>query len=139
MQTFVPYDSAQKSASVLDRQRLGKQRVEVIQILKALTFGGGWSNHPATKMWTGHEVALINYGVAICDEWIDRNYKDTCRGKILDFLEHYDASQDTWPAWWGDENVHASHRANLLRKDPDFYGAFGWSESPELPYIWPTA
>lgn len=37
MQTFLPYPSGVKSARVLDRQRLGKQRVECLQILAALT------------------------------------------------------------------------------------------------------
>ena len=26
----------------------------------------------------------------------------------------------------------------LLRKDPDYYGRFGWSEPPDLPYFWPV-
>ena len=34
MQTFLPYPDFARSAAVLDRQRLGKQRVEVLQILK---------------------------------------------------------------------------------------------------------
>lgn len=37
MQTFLPYDSFKKSARVLDQRRLGKQRVECLQILGALT------------------------------------------------------------------------------------------------------
>ena len=36
MQTFMPYPSFSRSASVLDRQRLCKQRVESLQILDAL-------------------------------------------------------------------------------------------------------
>ena len=37
MQTFLPYSSFYQSARVLDRQRLGKQRVETLQILKSLS------------------------------------------------------------------------------------------------------
>ena len=36
MQTFLPYSNYPASARVLDNKRLGKQRVEVLQILKAL-------------------------------------------------------------------------------------------------------
>lgn len=36
MQTFLPYKSFEQSAACLDNKRLGKQRVEVLQILKAL-------------------------------------------------------------------------------------------------------
>lgn len=90
MQTFLPYASYAQSAEVLDTRRLGKQRVEVYQIMRAL--GGdskGWSNHPATKMWSGYETALTLYGVAICDAWIAHGFKDTCTGKILATAEHH--------------------------------------------------
>jgi len=136
MQTFVPYPSARTSALCLDRQRLGKQRVEVLQLLKALTAGGGWVNHPATKMWRGHERALIWYGLAVCDEWLARGYKDTCRLKIAEYSMYW-PDVTGWPSWWGQDEVHASHRSNLLRKDADHYGQFEWSESDDLPYVWP--
>jgi hypothetical protein len=42
------------------------------------------------------------------------------------------------PAWLGDESIHASHRSNLIRKDPKFYAQYGWSEGPDLPYVWPV-
>ena len=78
MQTFLPYADFAQSARALDRQRLGKQRVEVKQILNVLKKGsGGWANHPAVKMWRGYEMALCNYGIAVCGEWTVRGYKDT--------------------------------------------------------------
>ena len=36
MQTFLPYESFRKSAEVLDWRRLGKQRVEGMQIINAI-------------------------------------------------------------------------------------------------------
>ena len=36
MQTFLPYPDFAESAKVLDNKRLGKQRVECLQIMKAL-------------------------------------------------------------------------------------------------------
>ena len=36
MQTFLPYPDFAKSAMCLDNKRLGKQRIECLQILKAL-------------------------------------------------------------------------------------------------------
>jgi hypothetical protein len=136
MQTFLPYPSYRESAKVLDRQRLGKQRVEVIQILNTIGRGsGGWSNHPAVKMWRGHEQELANYGVAICEEWTSRGYRDTCREKIIGLTENYKSTSA--PEWVGDEKFHASHRSNLLRKNVTHYSQFGWKESSDLPYIWP--
>lgn len=135
MQTFLPYPSFSESARVLDRQRLGKQRVEVMQLLKALRDGGGWANHPATKMWRGHTRYLALYGLAICDEWISRGYKDTCRERIaFEFSRHCGVP----PAWLGDPEFHASHRSNLLRKAPEHYSQFGWTEPDDLEYVWPV-
>jgi hypothetical protein len=138
MQTFLPYDNFARSAAVLDRQRLGKQRVECLQLLKALTTGGGWANHPATRMWRGYTDALVAYGTAVCDEWTERGYRDTCRDKILAYEVGGSAGNYLLPAWWGDPDVHASHRSNLLRKDPVWYGLYDWSEPDTLPYVWPV-
>ena len=41
------------------------------------------------------------------------------------------------PRWLGDEKLHASHRSNLLKKDPEYYGRYNWKESDDLPYHWP--
>lgn len=52
MQTFLPYPDFAESAHVLDRSRLGKQRVETIQVQRGLVVPGyGWRHHPAVKMW----------------------------------------------------------------------------------------
>ena len=135
MQTFLPYPSFIDSAEVLDMRRLGKQRVEVLQLLKALHEGGAWMNHPACKMWRGYEQALAAYGGIMCWEWIQRGYKDTCLNKIR---EYRDNSNAKLPHWFGNEAFHAAHRSNLLCKDPVHYGKFGWTEPNDLPYIWPV-
>lgn len=43
------------------------------------------------------------------------------------------------PTWLGDPAFHASHRSNLLRKDFLHYAQFGWTEPPNLEYVWPTS
>ena len=136
MQTFLPHPDFAETARVLDRQRLGKQRVETLQILLALTTGtSGWSRHPAVVMWRGYEVALARYGDAVCAEWIARGYRDTCRDKIDALAPR---TYLTMPPWLGDAALHASHRSNLLRKLPAHYTRFGWSEPSTLPYVWPS-
>lgn len=138
MQTFVPFPDYEKSARVLDRQRLGKQRVEVMQILKALTDPtAGWQNHPATKMWRGYEAQLSFYGVRVCAEWSRRGYADTCALKIVTL--HLADPRAPMPPWWGDDALHVSHQSNLLRKDPDHYGPFFPGVPDDLPYVWPVA
>lgn len=143
MQTFLPYASFARSAAVLDRQRLGKQRVEVMQILNALRVDNpkrGWRNHPAVRMWAGYQNALATYGLDICHEWTKRGYKDTCAFRIELLIQTGPFESETLldPWWLGDENVHASHRSNLLRKDPDWYSRWGWDEPDDMEYVWPT-
>lgn len=140
MNTFLPYQSYQKSAEALDNKRLGKQRVENLQIAKALTLPEyGWKNHPAVKMWVGFEEALYLYQNIICREWTRRGFQDTCLDKTNDILGF---NRVWWgadfPDWLGNEKFHASHRSNLLRKDPEWYGQFGWTEPDDLEYFWPT-
>ena len=75
MQTFLPYPGFAASAKVLDRQRLGKQRVEAMQIDNALEDeGNGWHRHPAVQMWKGYRLALRAYANAIISEWVARGY-----------------------------------------------------------------
>lgn len=134
MQTFLPHKSFSKSAKVLDYRRLGKQRVECYQILKALSNPDyGWQNHPAVKMWRGYEPALVEYGIAMCDEWIKRGYRDTCREKIRQFSAE---SPVQYPDWLTDE-LCISHRSNLIRKLPEYYSKH-WPNIPSnLEYVWP--
>lgn len=140
MQTFLPYMDFVQTARCLDRRRLGKQRVEALQLLGAIHKGnGGWANHPAARMWSGYEGALILYGHEICLEWQDRGYKDTCDAKILEFelVFDVDCTLAPMPPWWGDPAFHLSHKSNLVRKMPEHYGKL-WSDVPnDLPYVWP--
>lgn len=135
MQTFLPYADFKQSASCLDRKRLGKQRVEGYQILNTLlNKSSGWKNHPAVKMWEGHEGYLLNYTMVICKEWTNRGYKDS----IIEKLSSISNLSESKPLWLGIEDFHKSHRSNLLRKDYAWYSQFGWSESVDLPYYWPS-
>ena len=136
MQTFLPHESFEKSAQVLDWRRLGKQRVEGMQIINAITGKTrkdgkpykGWINHPCSVMWKDYVPALKHYTNVIIQEWITRGYNNN--------MEFYDTGEIIMPDWIGNEAFHSSHRANLLRKDFDYYSQFGWTENPERPYVW---
>ena len=143
MQTFLPYPDFVCSAACLDMKRLGKQRVECIQIIKALRGDSkGWVNHPATRMWRGHIEALAQYAVTVCDEWTRRGYKDTCRDKITRLVPEYLDYAARLPAWLGRPEIHKSHRIALLCKDYVHYSAYGWDERYPRPtqyqYVWPV-
>lgn len=132
MQTFLPYPNFVESAKCLDWRRLGKQRVEALQIhnvLSGKSKSKGWHNHPAVLMWKGHEGALSEYLDCCIREWVSRGYNNAM------ILTHESGPK---PSWFGDPKFHASHRSNLLRKDEIYYSKFGWTERANLPYIWPT-
>lgn len=134
MQTFLPYSDFARSAAVLDNRRLGKQRIECMQIYRALTDPTyGWQNHPAVRMWRGFLNSLCYYWKAVLDEWSNRGFRNSIEIPRLNLLG---ISCNPW--WLGNEAFHASHRSNLLRKDPLWYGRFGWTEPPDLPYVWPV-
>jgi hypothetical protein len=140
MQTFLPYSCFHKSAQALDYRRLGKQRIECKQILNALLGRSkGWTNHPATLMWRGHEAWLIAYANAICSEWRRRGYKDQQLEWFMEEAKKISLNSISMaPSWLGNERFHSSHRAALLHKAPEHYEQFGWTEEPKLDYWWPV-
>lgn len=156
MQTFLPYPDLERSAFSLDRMRLGKQRVETLQIMQVLlgvrfdketgeivTFEPrGWVNHPAVKMWRGYEVGLLRYQKAVCDEWVGRGHADTCLDKTTRLVEYVmgpvDLESAEMPPWYGDPELHLSHRSNLVRKAEEFYLKEFGPTPGDLEYVWPV-
>lgn len=138
MQTFLPYRGFAKSARALDDKRLGKQRVEVLQLMNTLTGKRrGWRNHPAVKMWRGHEDMLILYGLLVAREWKRRGFKDTCFEKIGAFLGDRRRLRRSRPRWLGDPRLHRAHQAALVRKLPAHYRARFPDVDEALPAWWP--
>lgn len=154
MQTFLPLPSFADSLRCLDQKRLGKQRVEAAQLVRAITGGErsseapdegimalatafasptGWANHPAAKMWRGHIPALKHYHNTSIMCWLERGYKNTMT------MYRVDPNEVVYPPWFGDPAFHASHRSNLLRKNPEFYGRYGWNEPHDMEYVWAHA
>jgi hypothetical protein len=150
MQTFLPYPDFERSARALDDKRLGKQRVECIQVVRALTRPTyGWKHHPAVLMWKGHEEALGRYAYTMCEVWTERGRADTCAATIATDLREAGvtlvrteaelADAGALPPWLGDEGFHRAHQSSLLRKDPDHYGPIFGEPPSNLPYVWPAS
>ncbi|MEV0123189.1 MSMEG_6728 family protein [Streptomyces sp. NPDC050703] len=149
MQTFLPYPDFTRSAAVLDRARLGKQRVEALQVLRGLTVPGyGWRNHPAVRMWIGYEEALVRYGLDMCALWVAEGRADTCAATMLtDYTAHRPgapvreqaelAEAGELPFWLGSEEFHISHQSALVRKAPEIYAERFPGVPDDLPYLWP--
>ena len=138
MQTFLPCNTIYYSLNCLDNKRLGKQRVEAMQILNALQPGSTsrWKNHPAVKMWSDCQEILKYYHNAAIIIWIKRGFKnnmsllkinsDQLESECLIYGKKFNAA------------FRSAHRSNLLRKDFKYYSQFGWTEPDNLPYIWPA-
>ena len=149
MQTFLPHSDFGATARALDPRRLGKQRVEVIQIVRALTRPGyGWAAHPAVLMWKGYEEALGRYGVTMCEVWVEKGFADTCEATIrsdlrqagVTSLRTYDelAAADALPQWLFDPALLRSHQSALVRKDPDHYRTLFPGVRDDIAYVWPV-
>jgi hypothetical protein len=144
VQTFLPFPSFSECAAVLDNKRLGKQRVENLQIMHALFEPEyGWQNHPAVKMWRGYERSFLDYQYFICHEWSDiRGYNDTCLEKTqLLYDAHTMRGEGILDdPWWLKNNweLHFSHQSNLIRKDPFYYGPQFPGVPSDLEYVWPV-
>jgi hypothetical protein len=147
MQTFLPYPSFARSARVLDDRRLGKQRVEVLQVLRALHFPTyGWRDHVVVRMWRGFVPALVLYGERVCEEWDRRGWKDSCAAQIAEFRARDEpatlaalAEAGALPPWLGSRALHRSHRSKLIQKDPGFYRPRFPGVPDDLPYVWPAS
>jgi hypothetical protein len=149
VQTFLPYADFEQSARALDTKRLGKQRVECIQVVRGLTRSDyGWRHHPAVLMWKGHEESLGRYAFTCCEVWSERGFADTCAATIGADLATAGvtavrsqpelADAGLLPPWVGDEQFHRSHQSSLLRKDPAHYGPLFPGVPDDLEYVWPV-
>lgn len=133
MQTFLPHADFKKTAEVLDNRRLNKQILECYQILNVLSNPdprAGWRNHPAVKMWRGHEFSLFGYVMVMVEEAKTRGIKTDKNEENLWNLHanNFDQWGTTPPEWWGNKKqmnrITTTHKANLYKKDPLYYWHF---------------
>jgi hypothetical protein len=140
VQTFLPLPNPKDTAKILDRNRLGKQRVECVQIARTLfNISEGWKTHPAVKMWKGYESYLVKvYFYEIMNEWIERGYKnEKCEEHYNVFLNIIGNSTIVEPNWINDDFCK-SHQSNLVRKKPEYYRKFFPDVPDNLKYVWPV-
>ena len=160
MQTFITTDALdfKSIAKTLDNKRLNKQALEGWQILMTLLeldpqgnprTPKGWVNHPAVKMWRGHEGPLFDYIEAMVVEWKERGFNSTILDKARSTMVVANQTRDvstTLPDWAQQETlkvIASTHRRALLVKDYSWYSQFHWPEDPGYPpteyeYVWPV-
>jgi len=140
MQTFLPLPDYLNSMRCLDKSRLGNQVWrEGMTLIR-----GGWPNHPASKMWRGHQYHLGLYLLAGLEALSERGkeYPHIRENILIEMAKHKDTGA---PTWFGNDKLHASHRRALLYKNQEWYSQFGWTEAPDvlnekgkLNYYWPV-
>lgn len=130
--TFVVTTDLAENFRILDTQRLGKQRVEGMQLINAIENNKGWSQHPAARMWANNLDALKHYVNCCIYEWIQRGNENT--------MKYYEVPKFIVFPWWFSWNpLIQSHRAMLYRKNPFYYhDKFTIEEKyHQYGYIWP--
>ena len=85
-------------------------------------------------MWDGYTAALVDYGVAMCDEWIRRCYEDHLRPRIL----QYDWGGDLVMPPWLTDDLCRVYRSLLLRKYPEHYRPLWPGEDSRIPFDFPN-
>jgi len=168
MQTFLPFSNFGMTAEVLDHRRLGKQRVEALQILRALR-QGEWTCPNCPGPVTKFNLYKTEYHCYNCEAPLKRtgwynhpavqmwkNY-ETClmlylREMCMKWTQLgykdtcWEKAQELGistepilrPDWLGNENFHLSHQSNLLRKNYSHYSQFFPGVPDNLPYVWPV-
>lgn len=155
MQTFLPSSNFIVSAKMLDSKRLNKQILEGYQILNVLSEmskGNGWKNHPAVKMWRGHEMTLLEYIKAMINEAKKRGIKTDKNEQNI--ISLFFKASSKWgkesPSWMHDRSklmrIITTHKANLFDKDPVYYYNFNYAKHsifnqpccPTCKYYWVT-
>jgi len=105
-----------------------------------------WSidNHLAA-MWQGYEMQLCELGLQAVEEFQHRNIKP--HNDYVDFAAAFtrclewatnEESDMSKPNWFGDVDVHLSHQAALVRKDPDHYKKL-FRVDENMPLVWPVS
>lgn len=161
--TFAP-TSTFRSLRYLDRQRLGKQRSEVVIILNTLQGipTVPYPDHDGTPkgIYKSIAKAFVRRVELVKQHGATRWRYHPCVQQwagYTNFLKrYYNAVLTEWtsrgyknnmpymtvdepvikPWWWGWDAYHASHRSMLWLKDPIHYAKFETSD--ECPYVWPS-
>jgi hypothetical protein len=157
--TFITSNSLEECAKNLDYRRLGKQRVECLEIINSIENPTkGWKNHPVSIMWKDHVDALKLYCNYMINEWIVRKFSNNMvyyffgeeifdvnciffdiKTKKYEKVPKNSKYTIFFPKWFKWKEFQLSHQASLLRKDYNFYiKKFELNEDfLNSGYIWP--
>ena len=161
--TFIIVPDIVKTAQLLDTKRLGKQRIEALEIINCLEefdktgkITSKWGNHPVVKCWMGFTNHLKVYYNIILREWINRGYNNNMEFYQIENENLYHIvpcnfhnnsivfcgtyNYYSFPFWVAFYPFYMSHQASLCRKYPKYYSSLLREELNyflEIGYFWP--
>ena len=143
-QIFLSSSNFKLSSQCLDNRRLNKNMTEAKQVHTQNKYGyGGQGNLAPYRMWKGYENALVEYGIFMYMEWVNRLYNGSRGGVETHKAGEYFMSElelirmptnyIEQPSWISNEEIFSSYRSALLYKDFEYYSRFGWTEERAIP------
>lgn len=143
---LLPHPHYAASARTFDNVELKRQAILAREVFKSLRPAPDKPIGPVGRsptlcelMWLGYTLAIWRYSNILAYELADRGMRLPFVPEPLPY--HY-AKAVSDPPWFGDERVHFSHQALLLRKNKDFYethGHFGVSGDFPTEYSHPPS
>lgn len=119
MQSFIVTSDFKTNASLIDSKRAFKNVLENKQVLDVIVNKKkAWSNHPVTRMWRNHPMALFHYIESFWNECQSRgiavhsNLYQECKNLV----SKLDNQEIVLPDWITRDDIHSSHRSRLLSK-----------------------
>lgn len=129
MQILIPIPDFIESSGTFNNEHLQQQLHNISLAMNAIHEVSHLPlrNNPFVKSWTGHEPQLCEYGITLGEECIARRLRSAAVKDDYENLEWHlgnatsgDFSLEK-PEWFGNVEIHDSHKAFLLRMDLAHY------------------
>jgi len=148
MQIYMPYDHVERSSRVLDAVSLLNQIQDARKIILHNDGRSMPEGDPLLDMWKGYSLFLAAMGFGAAGEAINRGISIMGVMSLTDYRVFFELVirnsapvSEIVPSWYGRDELHRSHRALLLKKDPIAYQRFKEEDSslrPSSKVWWPT-
>lgn len=144
MQIFLPYPDFESSAGVFSYTTMMDQCTAILRTLNTLHDVEGTEDMRQTdervlEMWETYEPQLCEYALVLVAEWERRNMLGSYREQFERHLEWATSGDFVMqkPEWFGDPTLHMSHKAALIRMEPDFYAPLFPGVDQNMQMVWP--
>jgi len=128
---LLPFPHLEASARCFDNAELRRQTVLSELVLKRVRHGSSRELGLCECMWLGYSYSLVSYVNVLKRECAARGYSTSPIEEIPDRMKPHIHPTP----WFGDERVHFSHQAILLRRNPKFYARFTFGVSAGYPVV----